>query len=1224
MKKFLSILLSVVMVLSILPITAFAAEVEKIEYQPRESVFAYYETNGEWRKGNDDSEDFFYYFGVAGYGQNDKMFVTYSNGETVEYVGAYDDTGFYMADSNGNRIDQNDFSVRDDQQDVHWNLGDNNYYYIVYKTFTAPVQVNIIKNPIKAISYTPARALTVTENMGGEWRYDNDDIAYYDYSTPDFGEGDVISVTFTDSGETVDYTYTVNNENWEASGFYNVEGDMLDNGELYRVHNGDNIWSVGSDNNYYYVEYKKVKSDKVFVEVVENPVSRIEFKKANDVVYYEGSNMYYDSWDGAYYYNNPNFELGDQLTVFDRYGTPTVYTYTYDEEEGWWNGSFTSEGKEDISRDDVIIDGHQNTTPWVVGDNSCDVKYMGYTAPFIVTIEENPVSAIKFEKAKAVSYYEGSNMYYDNWDDAYYYENPNFDEGDKLTVYDSKGNSKVYVFSTSPWQFNGPDGEVIKTRDIEIRNNQNKIPWTLGSDNEVTVSYMGRSDSFYVTIVQNPVTSISFTATNSTITENTNGYNNIDDEGNEYYYYFEPYFSEGDVLTVNYSDERGKVNYTAQRDGYELVFISNSGERIETYEVKTSSNQSNKHWTVGGDNYYTVSYLGAETKVGVSIVVNPIKAVNFTPVTPAVFTDGQQRYDEYDGRYYFDIPRIKPGDVLTIEYNDDRGTVAYTATYDSQNERTDFVGTNGDVIEYDGNSDFQAYSYQRYSPWTVGGEFNYYIFEYKSFAVEVPVTIQENNVKAISITTPKPLTLYANEKVLGPDENGAVYEHYNVPNLPDGTVLTITDKSDNKKEYVLGFDESDHERYFVNGNEKIDSRDIFVSHNQATQPWTVGSENYFTASYLGAKCQISVTIVESDVESISYQRKNPVVLNEFDNGEWATNAEGSQFYNYRFSHCEEGDILTVNYTNGTSKDFVCEFDDKEQRESFVAGDGERLSIDDVDIRDNQWDEPWSAGWDNVYSVTFRGITTTVPVTVQHTFSKNVIKPTCTNEGYTEYECTACGEHFTDDFKNPLGHSTKNVVTKATLSKDGKISKVCSRCGKTVSTSAVSRPNTFKLANTAYQYTGKAITPAVTVTDAKGKKIAAGNYTLKYDNNKNVGTATVSISFKGNYSGTKKLEYTINPKGTKLSKLTSGKKKFTAQWSKQATQTTGYEIQYSTSNKFSKSTTKSVTVNNKTTKKEFTKLSAKKKYYVRIRTYKTVKGKKYYSSWSAVKSVTTGK
>lgn len=69
----------------------------------------------------------------------------------------------------------------------------------------------------------------------------------------------------------------------------------------------------------------------------------------------------------------------------------------------------------------------------------------------------------------------------------------------------------------------------------------------------------------------------------------------------------------------------------------------------------------------------------------------------------------------------------------------------------------------------------------------------------------------------------------------------------------------------------------------------------------------------------------------------------------------------------------------------------------------------------------------------------------------------------------------------------------------------------------------------------------------------------------------------------------------------------------------ATQTTGYQLQYSTSSKFKG--VKTVTVSkNKTTSKKISKLKAKKKYYVRIRTYKTVDGKKYYSAWSSVKSI----
>ena len=85
-----------------------------------------------------------------------------------------------------------------------------------------------------------------------------------------------------------------------------------------------------------------------------------------------------------------------------------------------------------------------------------------------------------------------------------------------------------------------------------------------------------------------------------------------------------------------------------------------------------------------------------------------------------------------------------------------------------------------------------------------------------------------------------------------------------------------------------------------------------------------------------------------------------------------------------------------------------------------------------------------------------------------------------------------------------------------------------------------------------------------------------------------------------------------------------KKGFEAKWKKQSTQTKGYQIQYSTDSKF-KSGNKTVTVNkNSTTKKTISKLKAKKKYYVRIRTYKTVGKQKYYSDWSKSVKVTTKK
>ncbi len=84
--------------------------------------------------------------------------------------------------------------------------------------------------------------------------------------------------------------------------------------------------------------------------------------------------------------------------------------------------------------------------------------------------------------------------------------------------------------------------------------------------------------------------------------------------------------------------------------------------------------------------------------------------------------------------------------------------------------------------------------------------------------------------------------------------------------------------------------------------------------------------------------------------------------------------------------------------------------------------------------------------------------------------------------------------------------------------------------------------------------------------------------------KNVGTYTVKVTFKGNYIGSKSATFAIKPKGTSVSKVTAAKKGFKVTWKKQATQTTGYEVQYSTASNFKKGN-KTVTVSkNKTTSK----------------------------------------
>ena len=154
------------------------------------------------------------------------------------------------------------------------------------------------------------------------------------------------------------------------------------------------------------------------------------------------------------------------------------------------------------------------------------------------------------------------------------------------------------------------------------------------------------------------------------------------------------------------------------------------------------------------------------------------------------------------------------------------------------------------------------------------------------------------------------------------------------------------------------------------------------------------------------------------------------------------------------------------------------------------------------------------------------------------------------------------------------------------------------------------------------FTGKNITQSITVK-YNGKTLKKGtDYTVSYSNNKKVGTATVKITGKGSYTGTITKTFKINPAKQEIQKLTAKSKAFFVDWAQKGS-ATGYEIQYATNSKFTSA--KKVTItNNKTDKTTISKLSGKKKYYVRVRSYTTVKGTKYYGAWSASKSVTTKK
>lgn len=163
-------------------------------------------------------------------------------------------------------------------------------------------------------------------------------------------------------------------------------------------------------------------------------------------------------------------------------------------------------------------------------------------------------------------------------------------------------------------------------------------------------------------------------------------------------------------------------------------------------------------------------------------------------------------------------------------------------------------------------------------------------------------------------------------------------------------------------------------------------------------------------------------------------------------------------------------------------------------------------------------------------------------------------------------------------------------------------------------------NTKKLSlslnGTKFVYTGKAVTPAATIKYTGGDKFDSGILNVKYPaGRKEIGTYTVVLYCKGITSPVASATFKIVPK-TPSAKVKRAKKTATISWKKVSGKVTGYELVYGKTKSLKKTTKKSV----KKVSVKIKKLKKTKAYYFRLRSYKTVNGKKIYSDWSKVKKI----
>lgn len=298
--------------------------------------------------------------------------------------------------------------------------------------------------------------------------------------------------------------------------------------------------------------------------------------------------------------------------------------------------------------------------------------------------------------------------------------------------------------------------------------------------------------------------------------------------------------------------------------------------------------------------------------------------------------------------------------------------------------------------------------------------------------------------------------------------------------------------------------------------------------------------------------------------------------------------------------------------------------------------------------------------------------TEVIKTKGHVYKRTVVAADCETDGYTLVECMECHDSFKEGYVGAKGHTiVTDKAVAATCTTAGKTEgSHCSVCGKVIKAQTEIKakghvagdwitdkaaavgvkgrkhrscmvcgavvesadipalsPKSISSASVSlsiatYSFDGKFKTPSVTVKLGSTALRKGIDYVVSYRNNKNVGKATVVITGKGLYAGTITRTFVINPAKQEIQKLTAKSKGFYIDYAAKG-HATGYEIQYATNSSFS-GAKKTVITSNKTDKVTVSKLSGNKKYYVRVRTYTTVNGIKYYGAWSAVKTVTTKK
>ncbi len=562
MKKFISAFLSVVMLLSFamgMNLTVFADDSKTIvsasltpikPYTIYEGAYGYY-------------DDGVGYYWAPDFNAGDIINITFSDETkaTYTYYNQYEYQGWHT--SNNDEISVVGYSFYADK------LGKTYVSYCIndFDFDIENVPVTIVNNPVESFSLTPAKAYEIIECTHGRY-LDEENETDWLYYAPDFNEGDKITVNYTD-GTSEEYTYKENRavEFGYFCDFVNTKNEIL-KFESYGFEldgTGETTFEVKLP------DYGKTTN--VPVTIIENPIFSFSFTPIKEYTVIENSG---EMDDEECYYDAPDFNDGDKITVNYTNGTSDVFIYVKNSDY------FFNEKNETIAARGY---GFFYTG---TGKTTFDVVLSDYNKSINVPVSvvENPVESFSLTPVKAYEVTEGTDGYYSDEENEtdWYYHSPAFEEGDKITVNYTDGTSEEFVYKKGgeSWDFVNDDNEIL---------NVDRYGFELDGTGETTfivkLSDYGKTINVPVTVVESPVESFSLTPVKAyEVTEGTDGYYS-DEENETDWYYHSPAFEEGDKITVNYTDGTSE-EFVYKKGGESWDFVNDDNEilNVESYVFK--------------------------------------------------------------------------------------------------------------------------------------------------------------------------------------------------------------------------------------------------------------------------------------------------------------------------------------------------------------------------------------------------------------------------------------------------------------------------------------------------------------------------------------------------------------------------------------------------------------------------------------------------------------